>query len=80
MHCENKPELRLDHMRETELPAYRALYLEAFPESERKPFFLLQTRAARRRKKHGATRPGGRDGADGGAFHGPADVTRVESA
>lgn len=46
MHCENKPELRLDHMRETELPAYRALYLEAFPESERKPFFLLQTRAA----------------------------------
>lgn len=45
MHCENKPEVRLDSIQETELPDYRALYLEAFPESERKPFSLLQARA-----------------------------------
>ena len=46
MNCEKTPELRLEPMQETELAAYRALYLDAFPSDERKPFSLLQTRAA----------------------------------
>ncbi len=39
------PDIRLEPVLTEELPAYEALYLEAFPASERKPFSLLQTRA-----------------------------------
>lgn len=44
MNCE-KP-IQLDVMQEAELSAYQSLYLDAFPADERKPFSLLQTRAA----------------------------------
>ena len=45
MNCEKMPEIRLEPMQASELLSYQALYLEAFPESERKPFSLLQSRA-----------------------------------
>lgn len=43
---ETAPDIRLDTVTAPELAPFEALYLAAFPESERKPFALLQTRAA----------------------------------
>ena len=46
MSQDKTPDIRLEPVAEIELSAYEALYCDAFPASERKPFALLKTRAA----------------------------------